>query len=276
MVRGMPSYHEAARLGRAGASWLVITGMVGMLLSHSLPARAMPTMDEIKLAPESTRGTPKVHLAAFGTLEVRTNANLDNGQWRALLARSELETVDYKACLSNERVCHPRLRAWRKFVSRVRGLAGIALLNEVNARINDLVVYGDDAAVYREKDHWATPSETLTRQGDCEDYAILKYSSLAELGVSEHSMKIIVVKNKARNIAHAVVAVEMDGKTWILDNLRSRAVVDSSINHYQALYSVNRHGMWMNLTVRPVKSQLLAEQQISEPATRSRNYPPPM
>ena len=238
--------------------------MVGLLACQSLPAVAMPTMEKVNPTPQENHSKPGLHLAVFGTLEIRTNANLDNGKWRTLIARSDVEAPAYTACVNKQAACLPRIHTWREFISQARSLTGIALLNAVNARINQLVVYGNDIDVYGESDHWATPIESLSRKGDCEDYAILKYMTLAELGVSEHRMKIVIVNDKARNIAHAVVTADVDGETWILDNLRRYAANQSGITNYQALYSVNRYGKWLNLAVRRVKPPVVMAQQSSK------------
>lgn len=228
----------------------------------------MPTIERAKIAPEQAHHEASLHLAAFGTLEIRTNANLDNGQWHQLMVRSDSEALVYRTCVNNGNACPAKIRAWRKFVAQSRDLTGLALLSAVNTRINQLVVYGNDIDVYGQKDHWATPLETLSRKGDCEDYAILKYMTLSELGFNEHLMKIIIVKNKKTNIAHAIVAVNMDGKIWILDNRRQMVAEESKISNYQALYSLNRYGTWLNLAVRRVKPITVAERRLGVSSTQ--------
>jgi predicted transglutaminase-like cysteine proteinase len=43
--------------------------------------------------------------------------------------------------------------------------------------------------------------------GDCEDYAIVKYVVLRELGITADDPHLIVVQDKKRETGHAVVAV---------------------------------------------------------------------
>ncbi len=42
--------------------------------------------------------------------------------------------------------------------------------------------YKTDEQNYGQRDYWAAPLEFLRRSGDCEDYAIVKYVSLRQLG----------------------------------------------------------------------------------------------
>jgi len=52
------------------------------------------------------------------------------------------------------------------------------------------------------------PLQTLgSGAGDCEDYAIVKYVVLRELGITADDPHLIVVQDKKRETGHAVVAV---------------------------------------------------------------------
>ena len=44
-------------------------------------------------------------------------------------------------------------------------------------------------------------------QGISEDYAIIKYFTLKEMGVDPKSMRIVVLRDTIRNLAHAVLVV---------------------------------------------------------------------
>jgi len=46
------------------------------------------------------------------------------------------------------------------------------------------ISYVTDITNWRQKDYWATISQFLNRDGDCEDYAIAKYYSLKEINKS--------------------------------------------------------------------------------------------
>ena len=95
-------------------------------------------------------------------------------------------------------------------------------------------------------DYWATPSQFLTRNGDCEDYAITKYFSLRQLGFSADSMRIVVLQDLNLNTAHAILIVYMGKKALVLDNQVATVVDATSILHYQPIYSINEKHWWLH------------------------------
>jgi predicted transglutaminase-like cysteine proteinase len=101
-------------------------------------------------------------------------------------------------------------------------------------------------ANWRELDYWATPLEFLARSGDCEDFAIAKYQVLRALGVPIDDMRIVIVNDRARRATHAVLAVYVDGRPLILDNLRNDVVAADLIGDYEPVYSINEQGWWLH------------------------------
>ena len=63
--------------------------------------------------------------------------------------------------------------------------------DEKSVRTNDFfnsLPWVEDAALWGQKDYWASPFEMLGRNGgDCEDFSIGKYFTLRELGVGDAS-----------------------------------------------------------------------------------------
>jgi predicted transglutaminase-like cysteine proteinase len=93
-------------------------------------------------------------------------------------------------------------------------------------------------------DHWSDPFETLlTEQGDCEDYAILKYAVLLEAGVPEESLKIVLLRNRLPDENHAVLAVRVDGEWLILDNRTLTLVRDTDIKRAIPEFILDDHGV---------------------------------
>ena len=209
------------------------------------PAKAFPKTTGGLSAKAASFGA----VGAFGSLELKANKVHGGKQWRKVLRKIAGEKALYTAC-DNGADCPRKVRAWRSSVRSMDQFKGWKLLAAVNAKINKLVKYRDDIKTYGRTDHWASPVEALTRQGDCEDYAILKYISLLELGVSDKQMRIVVVKDTRRGIGHAVLSVNMNGKTFVLDSLRRAPVLDSKVDRYVPYYSVNRQGQWLNIATR--------------------------
>ena len=98
------------------------------------------------------------------------------------------------------------------------------------------------------EDYWATPLEFLDRSGDCEDYAIIKYVSLKALGFPVEKMRIVVVQDVVRNIAHAVLAVYIDDDILIMDSLVEGILSQKFVTSYSPRYSVNEKTRWAHIT----------------------------
>jgi predicted transglutaminase-like cysteine proteinase len=98
-------------------------------------------------------------------------------------------------------------------------------------------------------DYWATPKEFLMLSGDCEDYSIAKYFALKQLGLDISKMRIVVVKDRIRNVGHAVLAVYMDNTAYILDNLSNLVLPHNKYSHYIPQYSVNEIYRWAHIRI---------------------------
>ncbi|MGI9499631.1 MAG: transglutaminase-like cysteine peptidase, partial [Geminicoccaceae bacterium] len=91
--------------------------------------------------------------------------------------------------------------------------------------------------------------------GDCEDYAIMKYVSLRQLGFEAEQMRLVVVRDVLRDLAHAVLAVHVDQEVFILDNLFQAVLPQHMVNQYLPYYSVNENARFSHL---PPNSVLMA------------------
>ena len=107
--------------------------------------------------------------------------------------------------------------------------------------------YREDIENWGREDYWAIPAEFIARSGDCEDYAIAKYFTLKELGIPPKSMRIVVLRDTIRNLAHAVLAVYMDGEAYILDNVTDIVLPHTRIRNYRPQFSVNEFGRWTHI-----------------------------
>jgi predicted transglutaminase-like cysteine proteinase len=106
------------------------------------------------------------------------------------------------------------------------------------------IVPTSDFAQWGIADRWSAPLETFTtRRGDCEDYAIAKYVALRAAGVPETDVRLIVVRNKAVDQYHAVVAVRLDGDWIILDNRWLALVRDREMWRATPLFELDDDGV---------------------------------
>jgi predicted transglutaminase-like cysteine proteinase len=123
-------------------------------------------------------------------------------------------------------------------------------LEEKLEKVNDFAnewPYKTDWEVWQMSDYWESPGEFLKYSGDCEDYAITKFISLKKLGVPTDKLRIVVLQDTIRNIAHAVLSVQVDDKYYILDSLINMVVEDDMLNHYIPQYSVNTTTRWAHI-----------------------------
>ncbi len=201
-------------------------------------------------------------------MELRTNAARGAERWPEVMARATKERHEWLACERGSKDCPAKLKAWRDGLAKAKGLTRWQQIVEVNRLVNSLVRFRADIDRYGVADYWATPKEALSKSGDCEDYAILKYLSLRELGFEDKDMRMVVLKITRRGIGHAVLAVNHDGGRYILDNLAERPVEHSVVKGYQPIYSVNARGQWLALQVKPTTTQVASlEPVVPSPKT---------
>lgn len=106
--------------------------------------------------------------------------------------------------------------------------------------------YINDARNWGQSDYWATPAEFLQRGGDCEDYAIAKYTALRMLGVPESNLRIAIVQDTWKDIAHAVLVVYTPQGSLILDNQNEDIINGDIPGRYRPIYSINRQAWWLH------------------------------
>jgi predicted transglutaminase-like cysteine proteinase len=140
---------------------------------------------------------------------------------------------------------HPcKIREWKQLTEEIRADSLDEKLEKVNDWGNEHP-YIVDQINWGMGDYWETPHEFMEVNGDCEDYAIAKYYSLALAGVPEDQMRIIIVQDlNLGGIIHAVLGVYEGEKLWILDNQIKQVKDASSIYHYRPIYGTNTEYWW--------------------------------
>ncbi len=106
--------------------------------------------------------------------------------------------------------------------------------------------YVSDNRNWGQSDYWETPVEFLQRGGDCEDFAIAKYTALRMLGVSDQRLRIAVVKDTWKNVAHAVLIVYTNNGPYVLDNQTKGLMSATYADRYEPIFSINRQAWWLH------------------------------
>ena len=191
----------------------------------------------------SARGAPGNSL--FGSHEIRSTSLSLFPKWSGAVARyfdeEKLAGAPCSETVFNR--CH--LREWQHFLDGLKGDTADDQIRLVNDYMNRHP-YVIDPKNYGVPDYWAAPLQFLTKDGDCEDYAIAKYFSLRLLGFPASEMRIVVLQDLNLGEAHAVLAVYRHGRALILDNQIRTVVSDKSIHHYRPIYSINEEAWWLH------------------------------
>lgn len=118
------------------------------------------------------------------------------------------------------------------------------ILNEVNDFYNRKINWISDEVLWDEKDYWATPLETVMNgAGDCEDFAILKFFSLLDKGISRMHLRLMYAKIK--DTPHMVVCYVKGDEHLVLDNIDQQIIELKYRDDLTPVYSFNLNGVWV-------------------------------
>ncbi len=135
---------------------------------------------------------------------------------------------------------------WEHLVLAAREAGPLERLRMINGTVNRRIAYRSDGPDLM-KDRWQpAPLTIATASGDCEDLAILKLRLLMEAGVDGADLAIVVVERSLFADRHAVLAVRLEGKLLVLDNLADEIAEDVTLSYYRPLYSLNVEGSWLH------------------------------
>ena len=255
-----------------GAFWALVTGLllavlpaVLQIFSPTRPARsdqlfysdetaAIVHVLDRAIAVGQDTGSPNNDKwpTLFGMdIELVTRGDVLN-KWnkaRVEIAR-ELQIVD--RC-RKDNVCPAGAQRLIDLSSEGAGRNGRARLGLINRAVNLAISPTSDEAQWRVTDHWSSPLETLqSERGDCEDYAIVKYSALLDSGISEADLKIVVMKSIFPSEDHAVVAARVDDEWLILDNRTLTLVRDTNLTRTVPVFVLDQVGVWRVVSRSPL------------------------
>lgn len=140
-----------------------------------------------------------------------------------------------------------RFYKWRALIHEQRLKPEASQLEAVNHFFNQQL-FVDDLLLWQQEDFWASPLEFIgAGAGDCEDFAIAKYFTLLELGVSEDKLRITYVKALKLNQFHMVLAYypRPDAEPLILDNLIDEVKKASKRTDLLPIYNFNASSLWL-------------------------------
>ena len=207
-------------------------------------APSAPSVTSASSAAQAAGGASDSKVQLFGTVEFKRPLSTLPG-WLDLLKRNGMDPVFIPGKAFKKGV------TWDSFKSKAPQGNKMELLRYVNSFWNTWP-YVEDIVNWKQEDYWEIPAEFLKKSGDCEDYSIIKYFTLKELGIEPESMRIVVVRDTIRNFAHAVLAVYVNGDAFILDNLSNSVLSHTKLRQYSPQYSVNESGRWAHMKGRKI------------------------
>jgi predicted transglutaminase-like cysteine proteinase len=189
--------------------------------------------------PARRRGGPE----PFGLYSFRAPDGLLWSKWRALEADLAAEAKDLALC-RERRLCDEAATRYLAILEEIRTRQGRARLETANRLFNGAIRYMTDLEQHRAADRWHGPLAALTAgRGDCEEYAIAKYVALRDAGVPEGDLRLVLVRDTAIRVDHAVLAVRFEERWLVLDNRRTAATETDDLRHYLPMFAVDREGV---------------------------------
>ncbi|MFP4097722.1 MAG: transglutaminase-like cysteine peptidase [Alphaproteobacteria bacterium] len=231
------------RLLRIAATGVLFISSCGSFIkpSRASNVHSKPLPANILLASASAAdfGDIQSYPALFGADETRsTNLNAFT-KWLEVFERLEQELQSTKA----KRIIH----AMKIELSEYHSASIFEMAQNVDRMMNRKK-YIVDSENWGKSDYWATPVEFMTRGGDCEDFAIAKYTALRALGVPEDRLRLAIVQDLEKNIPHAVLIAYTEKGPYVLDNQSEIMRSSDDVDHYQPIYSINREAWWLHTT----------------------------
>lgn len=152
-------------------------------------------------------------------------------------------------------------REWQQLVLQLRKEPNEQVrLREVNQFFNQRLQFVDDIELWKQADYWASPLEAMAQgAGDCEDFALAKFFTLRELGVSTTKLRMTYVRarlggpSSTITQAHMVLAyyAEPTAEPVILDNLITTIMPATQRKDLQPVFSFNGDGIWVGGSATP-------------------------
>lgn len=177
--------------------------------------------------------------------EILSTSAIDSlPQWQRVLALYDQERAVYLECREASFTCPSRaIDLWQRFIASAQNDPMRRKIERVNAWFNELP-YKQDNWIYGKSDHWASVDEFLEHSGDCEDFAIVKYLTLRELGVPAEHMWIATAYDVFSGTDHAFLIVEDNGDTLVLDNRKETVKAEDHSRRYRPHYLFNENNVW--------------------------------
>jgi len=170
------------------------------------------------------------------------------------LGNPALVTLERRATSAHGAETGTQVSEWIRMQEEVSALPPAQQLERTNTFFNRRLRFEDDIEIWKVKDYWATPIESLSRRaGDCEDFAIAKYVTLRLLGVPDDRLRLIYVRAQIGGPSSGVSQAHMvlgyfetpTADPLILDNLTGEIRPATRRPDLTPVFSFNSAGLWV-------------------------------
>ena len=234
---------------RFAVTTLLCLASFGVFPKKSYAGAIKDAPGKIMLASAESIGGIDRYPALFGAGEKRSENLKAFTKWSDMFKRFDA-SLDEK----QSRIIISKLQAE---LSEFKSSSVYQMAQQVNAMMNKKK-YIVDNKNWGQSDYWATPIEFMARGGDCEDFAIAKYTALRALGVPDERMRIAIVQDLKKNVPHAILVVYSEKGAVILDNQIKELRRADTISHYKPIYSINQHAWWLHTTPNAPTTTIVA------------------
>ena len=163
--------------------------------------------------------------------------------WQKLLLEVSKDLSNINRCRANAQSCSPAAAKFVALVKEGERPEPLAQIGHINRAANFSMRLLDAAHADNE---WRSPLAALARSvGDCKHHAVLKYAALREAGFAPDALKIVVVNVRSTHQQHAVVAIRIKERHWLVLDNRTSILVESSLalDRYDPLYELDQDGI---------------------------------
>jgi predicted transglutaminase-like cysteine proteinase len=231
--------------------------------------------EQVVVASAAAAGPPRFFLESR---EIHSTNLSQFKQWRDVMARWKQQRTDAMAPCADGMWNNCEPTEWADLVRELRDLPLREQVERVNSAFNRRP-YVSSLQNWGEVNHWETPFEFLRKNGQCQDYAIAKFMMLRALGVPNEKLRLVVLRDTALGLEHAVAVASVNGEALILDNRIPHVVPVSQVHHYRPYYSTNETDWWLHTLDPPPRAERHRALKAAQPfpgfgvANRERNSP---
>jgi predicted transglutaminase-like cysteine proteinase len=219
-------------------------------------------------APPAPVNAPASGDEPFGLVTFRVPDGMLWHKWQGVEVEMAKDQIILDRCRAEPDGCPPHAGQFLRLINAVTSKSGRAQLDEANRAINAAIGYVSDLAQHGEADRWSASLATFaTGKGDCEDYAIAKYTALAAAGFPREKLRLVLVRDRAVGQDHAVLAAHLDDHWLILDNRRAELIEDTDASNFTPLFAIDDQGV--QLLAAPYAGPVLSMDDGTTPSTNA-------